>query len=138
MAPFRNHTANLHINSVFLRRKFAKFPILLKDYSIPELIHLLGSRYRDYRQRADMTQKEVAERAGLSVVTVYKFESGAANNLSLGTFLLLLKAVGWIDALDELMPELPPSPYLLKDNDRKVQRIRHKQEKTSKPKIKEL
>ena len=85
----------------------------LKDYSIPELIHLLGSRYRDYRQRADMTQKEVA-------------------------FLLLLKAVGWIDALDELMPELPPSPYLLKDNDRKVQRIRHKQEKTSKPKIKEL
>ena len=58
----------------------------LKDYSIPELIHLLGSRYRDYR----------------------------------------------------LMPELPPSPYLLKDNDRKVQRIRHKQEKTSKPKIKEL
>ena len=57
-----------------------------------------------------MTQKEVAERAGLSVVTVYKFESGAANNLSLGTFLLLLKAVGWIEALDELMPELPPSP----------------------------
>ena len=72
---------------------------------------------------------EEAERAGLSVVTVYKFESGAANNLSLGTFLLLLKAVGWIDALDELMPELPPSPYLLKDNDRKVQRIRHRREK---------
>ena len=85
-----------------------------------------------------MTQKEVAERAGLSVVTVYKFESGAANNLSLGTFLLLLKAVGWIEALDELMPELPPSPYLMKDNDRKVQRIRHKQEKTSKLKIKVL
>ena len=73
--------------------------VQLKDYSIPELIHLLGSRYRDYRQRADMTQKEVAERA---------------------------------------MPELPPSPYLLKDNDRKVQRIRHRREKTSKPKIKEL
>ena len=71
-------------------------------------------------------------------MTVYKFESGAANNLSLGTFLLLLKAVGWIEALDELMPELPPSPYLLKDNDRKVQRIRHKQEKTSKLKIKVL
>ena len=100
----------------------------LKDYSIPELIHLLGSRYKDYRQRADMTQKEVAERAGLSVVTVY----GAANNLSLGTFLLLLKAVGWIDALDELMPELPPSPYLLKDNDRKVQRIRHRRGKNDK------
>ena len=104
----------------------------LKDYSIPELIHLLGSRYRDYRQRADMTQKEVAERAGLS----YKFESGAANNLSLGTFLLLLKAVGWIDALDELIPELPPSPYLMKDNDRKVQRIRHRREKVINSKVK--
>ena len=110
----------------------------LKDYAIPELIHLLGSRYKDYRQRADMTQKEVAERAGLSVVTVYKFESGTANNLSLGTFLLLLKAVGWLEALDELMPELPPSPYLMKDNDRKVQRIRHRREKTSKPKIQEV
>jgi len=45
--------------------------------------------------------------------------------MSLGTFLLLMKAIGQIDALDELMPELPESAYLIKSG-KKVQRIRHK------------
>ena len=73
-----------------------------------------------------MTQKEVAEMAGLSALTVYRFENGMVANISLSTFLLLLKAVGCINDLDELMPEQPESPYLYKENHRKVQRIRHK------------
>ena len=110
----------------------------LKDYSIPELIHLLGSRYRDYRQRADMNS-EGGGRAGRAVCRdcLQVRERGGQQSVSRDVS-PAAEAVGWIDALDELMPELPPSPYLLKDNDRKVQRIRHKQEKTSKPKIKEL
>ena len=39
--------------------------------------------------------------------------------------LVILKAIGQIDALDELMPDLPPSAYLMKE-EKKVQRIRHK------------
>ena len=35
------------------------------DYSAPELVRMLGSRFKDYRLRANMTQKEVAEMAGL-------------------------------------------------------------------------
>jgi transcriptional regulator with XRE-family HTH domain len=35
------------------------------DYSAPELVKMLGSRFKDYRLRANMTQKEVAEMAGL-------------------------------------------------------------------------
>lgn len=96
------------------------------DYSAPELVKMLGSRFKDYRLRADMTQKEVAEMAGLSALTVYRFENGMVANISLSTFLLLLKAVGCINDLDELMPEQPESPYLYKENHRKVQRIRHK------------
>lgn len=97
----------------------------LSNYSIPELVHLLGTRFRDYRQRAGMTQKDVSEKTGISTVTIHKFESGTANNISLGTFLLLLKAIGWIDSIDTFMPELPPSPY----NEYKpkaIQRVRHK------------
>ena len=41
------------------------------------------------------------------------------------TIFLLLKAIGQIDALDELMPELPASAYLMRE-EKKVQRIRHK------------
>lgn len=96
------------------------------DYSAPELVQMLGLRFKDYRMRANMTQKEVAEMAGLSVLTIHRFENGTVKNISLGTFLLLLKSVGCINNLDELMPEQPESPYLYKDNHQKAQRVRHK------------
>ncbi|MBQ9312425.1 MAG: helix-turn-helix domain-containing protein [Bacteroidales bacterium] len=96
------------------------------EYSAPELVRILGSRFKDYRLRANMTQKEVAEMAGLSVLTVYRFENGTVTNIALSTFLLLLKAVGSINDLNELMPEQPESLYLYKENQKKVQRIRHK------------
>ncbi|MCI1740899.1 MAG: helix-turn-helix domain-containing protein [Prevotella sp.] len=95
------------------------------EYSAPELVKMLGKRFKDYRLRANMTQKDVAEMAGLSVLSVQRFENGMVNNISLSTFLLLLKAIGSINDLDELMPEQPESPYLY-NNNRKVQRIRHK------------
>jgi transcriptional regulator with XRE-family HTH domain len=96
------------------------------EYSATELVRILGSRFKDYRLRANMTQKEVAEMAGLSMMTIYRFENGTIKNISLGTFLLLLKAVGSINDLHELMPEQPESPYLYKDNQKKAQRVRHK------------
>jgi len=96
------------------------------EYSIPELIRLLGVRFKDYRLRCNMTQKEVAEQSGVSVNTITKFENGTTGSMSLGTFLLLMKAVGRIEGLDEMMPELPESAYL-QNKGKKVQRIRHKQ-----------
>ena len=96
------------------------------EYSIPEIVKLLGKSFKDYRMRANMTQKDVAEKAGVSVLTIYRFENGTVNNISLGTFLLLLKSVGSINDLDELMPEQPESPYLYNDKFKKAQRVRHK------------
>lgn len=96
------------------------------DYSAPELVRMLGSRFKDYRLKANMTQKEVAEMAGLSVLTIHRFENGMVTNISLTTFLLLMKAVGSINDLNDLMPEQPESPYLYKENNRKMQRVRHK------------
>ena len=98
----------------------------LFEYSSTELVRMLGTRFKDYRLRANLTQKEVAEMTGLSVLTVHRFENGSVKNISLGTFLLLLKAVGCIDDLNELMPEQPESPYLYKENQKKMQRVRHK------------
>lgn len=96
------------------------------DYSAPELVRMLGRRFKDYRLRANLTQKEVAEMAGLSVLTVHRFENGMVTNISLSTFLLLLKSVGSINDLNELMPEQPESLYLYKENQKKMQRVRHK------------
>ena len=95
------------------------------EYSIPELVKVLGGRFRDYRMRSRMTQKDVAEQSGVTINTIHKFENGLAPNVSMSTFLLLLKAIGCIDGIDQLMPELPESLYLIKDNGKKAQRIRH-------------
>ena len=95
------------------------------EYSTPELVRLLGERVKEYRMRCYLTQKEVAEQSGIGLTTIHKFENGTAGNLSLSTFILLLKVIGQVDALDDVMPELPESPYLVRKEEKKAQRIRH-------------
>ena len=63
---------------------------------------------------------------------IHKFENGTAGNLSLSTFLLLLKVVGRIEALDALMPELPESPYLQRPNEKTARRVRHSRKQSEK------
>jgi transcriptional regulator with XRE-family HTH domain len=101
----------------------------LYEYSTPELVRLLGSRFKDYRMRCNLTQKEVAEQSGIGLTTIHKFENGTAGNLSLSTFILLLRVVGQVNALDEVLPELPESPYLVRREEKKAQRIRHTNKK---------
>ena len=95
------------------------------EYSTPELVRLLGERFKDSRMRCNLTQREVSEQSGVGLTTIYKFENGSAGNLSLSTFILLLKVIGQVGALDNIMPELPESPYLVRKEEKKVQRIRH-------------
>ena len=75
--------------------------------------------------RCNLTQKEVAEQSGVGLTTIHKFENGTAGNLSLSTFILLLKVVWQINSLGDLLPELPESPYLIRKDEKKAQRIRH-------------
>lgn len=99
------------------------------EYSTPELVRLLGSRFKEYRMRCNLTQKEVAELSGIGLTTIHKFENGTANSLSLSTFILLLRVVGQVNALDDVLPELPESPYLVRREEKKAQRIRHTNKK---------
>lgn len=59
------------------------------------------------------------------LTTIHKFENGTAGNISLSTFIVLLKVVGQISTIDNLLPELPESPYLMRRDDKKVQRVRN-------------
>lgn len=95
------------------------------EYSTPELVRLLGVRFKEYRIRCNLTQKEVSAQSGIGLTTIHKFENGAAGNLSLSTFLVLLKVVGQINSIDCILPELPESPYLMHRDDKKAQRVRH-------------
>lgn len=64
--------------------------------------------------RCNLTQKEVAEFTGLGLTTIHKFENGTAGNLSLSTFLLLLKVVGQIDAINDVLASRT-TPFTLSD-----------------------
>jgi len=97
----------------------------VETYTTPQLLRLFGERFKDYRLRLRMSQADVSEKAGLSISTIHNFENGTAYNLSFGSLFRLLKAIGYTDGVDGLLPELPESPYTFR-KDRKIQRIRKK------------
>ena len=88
-----------------------------------EIIRRLGSRFREYRMRQNLTQKEISEFTALSIPTIYKFETGQTTDMSLASLLKLMRAVGIQQNWENLIPDLPESPYLY-INDKKRQRIR--------------
>jgi len=91
-----------------------------------EIVTMLGRRFKDYRIGCDMTQKEVSQQSGISVITIRKFENGKLYNITLGTFIELLRAIGFMQGLDDVLPELPISPYELeKIKQGKRKRVRH-------------
>lgn len=78
-----------------------------------EIVTMLGRRFNDYRIGSDMTQNDVSQQSGISVITIRKFENGNLYNITLGTFIELLRAIGFMQGLDDVLPELPISPYKL-------------------------
>ena len=95
-----------------------------KSLATPDVIRNLGMRFRDYRMRMQMTRKEISEAAAIGMTTLYKFESGNMTDISFDTLLRLLRAIGLYENWNALLPELPESPYLYDDKDRKRQRVR--------------
>lgn len=95
-----------------------------KSLTTPDVIRNLGLRFRDYRMRMQMTRKEISEAAAIGMTTLYKFESGNMTDISFDTLLRLLRAIGLYENWNALLPELPESPYLYDDKDRKRQRVR--------------
>lgn len=75
-----------------------------------EIIRELGKRYSGYRKRMGYTQKEVAEKSGLSVFTISSFENGSSTGITFASFIRLLRAIDFLDEIEKLLPELPESP----------------------------
>lgn len=85
----------------------------LYEKSGSDIIRELGKRYSDYRKRIGYTQKEVAEKSGLSVFTISSFENGSSTGITLASFIKLLRAIDSLDEIEKLLPELPESPRSL-------------------------
>lgn len=91
----------------------------LYEKSGSDTIRELGKRYSDYRKRMGYTQKEVAERSGLSIFTISSFENGSSTGITMASFVKLLRSIDSLEEVEKLLPELPLSPRKLFKEQRK-------------------
>jgi len=101
-------------------------PNNIKALSNAEIVMQLGKRFKEYRLSSKLTQQEAADKAGMSVVTLRQFENGKLYNITMSSFLGLLRMLDRLDQILELLPEIPMSPYTLQQVIKnKPKRIRH-------------
>ena len=79
-----------------------------------DIISLLCQRLKEYRLAARISQKEMADKSGVSLTTISHLEQGVNRNITLNNFISLLRVVGMEQRLAELLPELPMPPIALK------------------------
>jgi len=71
----------------------------------------LGARLERYRLERNLTQRELAEEAGVEYKTVLRMEAGETAKVS--SLIRVLRALGLLGSLDRLVPEPAPSPMEL-------------------------
>lgn len=77
----------------------------------------MGIRVKDTRIAIDLTQKELAERAGISQRTIERIENG--ENIKVENIINVLRAMQLLQNLDNLIPEQKIRPTELHDRNKK-------------------
>ncbi len=80
-----------------------------------QIIGLLAQRVKEYRLAARLSQRELAQKSGVSYTTISHFEQGVNMNLTLNNFISLLRPLGMEERMVELLPELPVPPMVLRE-----------------------
>jgi len=96
-----------------------------------ELQAVLGERLRALRLSRNFAQRELAEKAGLSLRALHNLEAGAGSTIE--TFLRVLKALNAVDAIETLVPQPQVSPLAMLKNARVPRRVSRPRTKNSFP-----
>lgn len=92
-----------------------------------DILMMLAKRVKEYRLAARMSQRELAQKSGVSYTTISHFEQGKNLNLSLNNFISLLRCIGMEGRMMELLPELPVPPMALREINKLIpKRVRRK------------
>ena len=83
----------------------------------------LGRRFRDYRIALRLTQKNISEQSGVSVMTIVRFENGSGGSIRLDRLVALLRSVQLLEDVADLVPEIPSSLYDRKER-KQAQRVK--------------
>lgn len=90
-----------------------------------ELEHLLGESVRKIRLLKNLDRKTVCERAGVSLNALKNLESGKGATIK--TLLLVVRALGRIDWINNLAPQISINPLHMVRGKPTRQRARRKQ-----------
>jgi transcriptional regulator with XRE-family HTH domain len=71
----------------------------------------IGKRLKEYRLKKRFTQRDIAERAGISIFTVAQIERGKA--VSINMLLPVFRVLRLLDNLELFLPEISISPVKL-------------------------
>ena len=95
------------------------------EISNAAIVETIGKRLKEYRLKKRYTQKELSERAGISLFTVAQIEHGKP--VSIAMLVPVLRVLRLLDNLEMLLPEATISPVeVLKLKGKQPQRIRLK------------
>lgn len=100
----------------------------MQNNSSTAIIQLLGERIKAYRIEYPMTQKELADKSGVSVRSIQNFEHGG--DIQLSNLIKILKSLGLGDNLSMLVPDVSQKPSMHLDKTKKKTRVRKAKEKT--------
>lgn len=92
-----------------------------------QILKELGQRLKDTRIALSYTQKDMADRAGVSPKTIERIESG--ENVRIENLVNLLRAMNLLQNLEILVPEQTLLPTELRDYGKKRQRVASAREK---------
>lgn len=82
------------------------------EMSNPAILERIGYRIKEMRVRQNITQEELANASGVSTLTVANIEKG--KSVSLLLFISILRSLGLLENLEQLIPEIKISPIVLK------------------------
>jgi transcriptional regulator with XRE-family HTH domain len=79
----------------------------------PEILSLIGTRFREWRISKELTQKEVIECTGVSRGAIQRLEAGGSVDLS--TFVSIIRSLDLVDNLNLFLPLPEPTIESLKE-----------------------
>ena len=95
----------------------------MKSFRVERALKKLGTDIRDARKRRRITTKLMAERIGVTRLTLAKLERGAPT-VSMGSYAMALYVLGKIDELENLMDRTNDPLGLDLEDERLPKRIR--------------
>ena len=95
-----------------------------------EGLRIISDRIKNYRIDYSLTQKQLADRAGVSLRSIQRFEKG--EDIQLGNLIKLLNALELDKNIQMLIPDVTKRPSAFLDASLKRQRVRLTKKENSK------